>query len=72
MGAVLAGNLDDVPIRGRVDSLEDVSAGRQGLSAKARNLDRYDEGDNSLTVKPIGLCFRGHEKTEHGEAQSDS
>ena len=72
MGAVLAGNLDDVPIRGGVDSLEDVSACRQGLAAKARNLDGYDEGDNSLTVKPVGHCLRDHKKTKYGEAQSDS
>jgi hypothetical protein len=69
MSPVRIGDLDDVPILGGIESLEEVSARRQSLGANARDFDRHGEGDNSLTALLVGFCFRSHEKTEYAEAQ---
>src|SRR5579859_6357405 len=70
MRAVLAGDLNNVPIRCGFKSRKTISAGGKDLGGNARNFNRYGKGDNCISrLLLVGLCFRSNDKTEYGEAK---
>src|SRR5690349_3799517 len=72
MGFVLVKYLNDVPVRLRIQYLEDIGTCRQGLGSHTRNFDRPGERYNCFSVEIIGHCSGHDQYKEQSQTQYDS